>query len=360
MCVFRDPEAPVRSSLSPAGAPPSASPHCTPFPFIPPQQSKPLRVRVVTFNMNFKAPTEVPDELLGRSGCPDGLTKYDIVVVGTQESGPLQVRSSIQFISMSITCTATHRLIHSQSLLLVRSLTHSLALALPGTCTHSLTHLLTHSLTHSCASQARALVASSSHAPLLFWMHSDSCLPETVSELLPGIASNTCTVDSVLLLHACCCTVTVGCLCHADTACLLSQHCGQSTALPFELTVACALAGVGQAGGSGARAQVHQARWGVPDGYQHSGVCAPQAAEAPQQHSHQPCPYRCVITAIMTQTCTKTLLWHDSAGQLEAFRHCGVVAFSLCRAGGLGKGVVVRGKGSGSGSRSNPHALAPP
>ena len=41
--------------------------------------------------MNFKTPTEVPDELVGRAGCPAGLTKYDIVVVGTQESGPLQV-----------------------------------------------------------------------------------------------------------------------------------------------------------------------------------------------------------------------------------------------------------------------------
>lgn len=77
---------------------------------MPPQQSKPLRVRVVTFNMNFKAPTEVPDELLGRTGCPDGLTKYDIVVVGTQESGPLQVPSSIQPLSipMSIFHPATH------------------------------------------------------------------------------------------------------------------------------------------------------------------------------------------------------------------------------------------------------------
>lgn len=61
---------------------------------MPPQQPKALRVRVVTFNMNFKAPAEVPDELLGRAGCPDGLKKYDIVVVGTQESGPLQVTPS--------------------------------------------------------------------------------------------------------------------------------------------------------------------------------------------------------------------------------------------------------------------------
>lgn len=59
----------------------------------PQQPSKALRVRIVTFNMNFKAPAEVPDELLGRAGCPDGLKKYDIVVVGTQESGPLQVMS---------------------------------------------------------------------------------------------------------------------------------------------------------------------------------------------------------------------------------------------------------------------------
>ena len=59
----------------------------------PQQPSKALRVRIVTFNMNFKAPAEVPDELLGRAGCPDGLKKYDIVVVGTQESGPLQVTS---------------------------------------------------------------------------------------------------------------------------------------------------------------------------------------------------------------------------------------------------------------------------
>ncbi len=41
--------------------------------------------------MNFKTPTEVPEELLGRAGCPEGLTKYDIVVIGTQESGPIQV-----------------------------------------------------------------------------------------------------------------------------------------------------------------------------------------------------------------------------------------------------------------------------
>lgn len=91
VCVFRVPEAMPRSSLSPAGGPPSASPHCTTTLLAPLQQSKALRVRVVTFNMNFQAVTEVPDQLLGRAGCPPGLSKYDIVVVGTQESGPLQV-----------------------------------------------------------------------------------------------------------------------------------------------------------------------------------------------------------------------------------------------------------------------------
>lgn len=94
LCVCRGAEAAMRSSLSPAGGLPSASPHCSTTPSMAPQQpSKALRVRIVTFNMNFKAPAEVPDELLGRAGCPDGLKKYDIVVVGTQESGPLQVTS---------------------------------------------------------------------------------------------------------------------------------------------------------------------------------------------------------------------------------------------------------------------------
>ena len=97
--VCRELEAVPRSSLSPAGNAPSASPHCATTQAITPQQPKALRVRVVTFNMNFKAPTEVPDELLGRAGCPEGLKKYDIVVVGTQESGPLQV---ISFIRVSI------------------------------------------------------------------------------------------------------------------------------------------------------------------------------------------------------------------------------------------------------------------
>lgn len=82
-----------RSSLSPAGGHPSASPHCAADTPSPPQaQPKPLRVRAVTFNMNFKTPTQLPEQLLGRAGCPEGLTKYDIVVVGTQESGPIQVR----------------------------------------------------------------------------------------------------------------------------------------------------------------------------------------------------------------------------------------------------------------------------
>lgn len=91
-CVCgRAPETVPRSSLSPAGGPPSASPHCTSSPVSPLQQAKALRVRIVTFNMNFQAVTEVPDQLLGRAGCPEGLNKYDIVAVGTQESGPLQV-----------------------------------------------------------------------------------------------------------------------------------------------------------------------------------------------------------------------------------------------------------------------------
>ena len=91
--VCRGAEAPIRSILSPAGALPSVSPHCSTTPSMAPKQPKALRVHIVTFNMNFKAPADVPDELLGRAGCPDGLKKYDIVVVGTQESGPLQVTS---------------------------------------------------------------------------------------------------------------------------------------------------------------------------------------------------------------------------------------------------------------------------
>lgn len=47
-----------------------------------------LRIRVVTFNMNFKQAGTVPEALLGRSGCPPGMAKYDLVIVGTQESGP--------------------------------------------------------------------------------------------------------------------------------------------------------------------------------------------------------------------------------------------------------------------------------
>jgi len=54
-------------------------------------QPKPLRVRAVTFNMAKKMPTDLPEELLGRAGCPEGLDKYDIVVIGTQESGSSQV-----------------------------------------------------------------------------------------------------------------------------------------------------------------------------------------------------------------------------------------------------------------------------
>ena len=71
------------SSLTPYQ--PSCAPHLLGHPL------QPLRVRAVTFNMNFKIPTTVPEVLLGRAGCPQGLTKYDIVVVGTQESGPIQV-----------------------------------------------------------------------------------------------------------------------------------------------------------------------------------------------------------------------------------------------------------------------------
>lgn len=41
--------------------------------------------------MARRTPTELPEELLGRAGCPDGLDKYDIVVIGTQESGSSQV-----------------------------------------------------------------------------------------------------------------------------------------------------------------------------------------------------------------------------------------------------------------------------
>ncbi len=52
-----------------------------------------LRIRVVTFNMNFKQAGTVPEALLGRSGCPPGMAKYDLVVVGTQESGPAKVTS---------------------------------------------------------------------------------------------------------------------------------------------------------------------------------------------------------------------------------------------------------------------------
>jgi hypothetical protein len=57
-------------------------------------QPKPLRVRAVTFNMAKKMPTDLPEELLGRAGCPEGLDKYDIVVIGTQESGSSQVTQS--------------------------------------------------------------------------------------------------------------------------------------------------------------------------------------------------------------------------------------------------------------------------
>ena len=55
-------------------------------------------------------------------------------------------------------------------------------------------------------SQDMVLVASSSLAGLfvlntsMCTMHADSYLPVTVLQLLPGVASNTCTVDSVLLL----------------------------------------------------------------------------------------------------------------------------------------------------------------
>ena len=54
-------------------------------------QPRALRVHTVTFNMAKQSPQELPEELLGRAGCPAGLKKYDVVVVGTQESGNLQV-----------------------------------------------------------------------------------------------------------------------------------------------------------------------------------------------------------------------------------------------------------------------------
>lgn len=90
-CWCRPPCEAPRSSLSPAGGAPSPSHHMhMPHLFgqLPP---KPLRIRAVTFNMARRMPTELPEELLGRAGCPDGLDKYDIVVVGTQESGSSQV-----------------------------------------------------------------------------------------------------------------------------------------------------------------------------------------------------------------------------------------------------------------------------
>lgn len=54
-------------------------------------QPKALRVHTVTFNMAKQNPQDLPEQLLGRAGCPTGLMKYDVVVVGTQESGNLQV-----------------------------------------------------------------------------------------------------------------------------------------------------------------------------------------------------------------------------------------------------------------------------
>lgn len=54
-------------------------------------QPRALRVHTVTFNMAKQNPQELPEQLLGRAGCPAGLKKYDVVVVGTQESGNLQV-----------------------------------------------------------------------------------------------------------------------------------------------------------------------------------------------------------------------------------------------------------------------------
>ncbi len=83
-------EAP-RSSLSPAGGSPSTSHHIHMPHLFGQSQPKPLRVRAVTFNMAKKMPTDLPEELLGRAGCPEGLDKYDIVVIGTQESGSSQV-----------------------------------------------------------------------------------------------------------------------------------------------------------------------------------------------------------------------------------------------------------------------------
>ncbi|KAL0055091.1 hypothetical protein WJX82_006902 [Trebouxia sp. C0006] len=82
-------EAP-RSSLSPAGGSPSTSHHIHMPHLFGQSQPKPLRVRAVTFNMAKKMPTDLPEELLGRAGCPEGLDKYDIVVIGTQESGSSQ------------------------------------------------------------------------------------------------------------------------------------------------------------------------------------------------------------------------------------------------------------------------------
>ncbi|DBA74244.1 TPA: Inositol polyphosphate phosphatase-like 1b [Trebouxia sp. C0004] len=81
---------PPRSSLSPAGASPSTSHHIHRPHLFGQSQPKPLRVRAVTFNMAKKMPTDLPEELLGRAGCPEGLDKYDIVVIGTQESGSSQ------------------------------------------------------------------------------------------------------------------------------------------------------------------------------------------------------------------------------------------------------------------------------
>ncbi|KAL0022453.1 hypothetical protein WJX79_002592 [Trebouxia sp. C0005] len=79
-----------RSSLSPAGGCPSTSHHIHMPHLFGQSQPKPLRVRAVTFNMARRMPTDLPEELLGRAGCPEGLDKYDIVVVGTQESGSSQ------------------------------------------------------------------------------------------------------------------------------------------------------------------------------------------------------------------------------------------------------------------------------
>ena len=41
--------------------------------------------------MAKQTPQALPDQLLGLAGCPPGLKKYDVVLVGTQESGNLQV-----------------------------------------------------------------------------------------------------------------------------------------------------------------------------------------------------------------------------------------------------------------------------